>query len=123
MKYRILIVEDDEINYLYLESLLELFVKDVEIIHSTNGKEAIEIVNSKEVNLVFMDLKMPIMDGYEATKIIKETKPELVIIAQTAFTGDTERQKALEAGCNDFLSKPIKKSTIHNYLNTYLFKI
>ncbi len=121
MKYKILIAEDDEINFLYLESLLQLFISDAEIIHAKNGQEAVKIVNTRDIDFVFMDLKMPQMDGFEATKRIKEIKPQLKIIAQTAYSGEEDKIKALNAGCDDFLSKPMKKSNIHSILNKYLF--
>jgi CheY-like chemotaxis protein len=72
-----------------------------------NGKEAVEMADKEEYDLVLMDIKMPVMDGLEATKKIKEKHPSLPIIALTANAFDSDRQMAFDAGCNEFLSKPI----------------
>jgi CheY-like chemotaxis protein len=72
-----------------------------------NGQEAVDMVEKGEYDLVLMDIKMPIMDGLEATKKIKETHPSLPIIALTANAFDSDRQMAFDAGCDEFLSKPI----------------
>ena len=72
-----------------------------------NGLEAVEMVEKGEYDLVLMDIKMPVMGGLEATKKIKEIRPELPIIAVTANAFDSDRQAAFDAGCDDFLSKPI----------------
>ena len=80
---------------------------------AVNGWEAVELVqHHPEINLVLMDLKMPIMNGYEATRLIKEQRPDLPIIAQSAFTSKEERQNAKKAGCDDFITKPISKSEL-----------
>ncbi len=107
----ILIVEDEEVNYLYLEALLEDEMElDYKIIHAKNGKEAVNICKeNSEIDVVLMDLKMPIMNGFEATKIIKGFSPDLPIVAQSAYSTKVDREKAFTAGCDDFVSKPIFK--------------
>ena len=121
-KYTILIVEDEEINYLYIETLLEDKIEiNCNILHAKNGKEAVEICNeNQELDFILMDLKMPIMNGFEATKIIKEFKPDLPIVAQTAYTTKEDKVKALSAGCDDFISKPIDEETLNEIINKYL---
>ena len=113
----ILIAEDEPANYKFLEILLKGKVKRVD--HAVNGKEAVEMASQNKYNLVFMDLNMPVMGGIEATKILKEKSPEILIIAQTAYSLPEEKQRALEAGCDDFISKPIKKETVMEVINKY----
>ncbi|MBK7212827.1 MAG: PAS domain S-box protein [Bacteroidales bacterium] len=102
----ILIAEDEDFNYLLLEQLLADM--NLTLIRVTNGAEA--VVNCKsnpEIDLVLMDVKMPVMDGYEATRIIKQERPDLPVIMQTAYSRESDRLKALEAGCDEYVSKPI----------------
>jgi len=121
-KIKILIVEDEEINYFYLETI---FLGDFDdkflVLHARNGKEAIIICEElDDIKLVLMDLKMPILNGFEATKAIKAKQPNLPIIAQTAYSTSAEKAKALEAGCNDFVSKPIKEEVIKKIIQKYI---
>ena len=118
----ILIVEDEEVNFMFIEILLlEQLKLDCHIIHAVNGKEAVEICKTdKHIDLVLMDLKMPVMNGFEATKLIKELRPDLPIIAQSAYTSTEDRKKAEDAGCNDFISKPIKKEKLKNSINNFI---
>ncbi len=117
----ILIVEDEESSYLYLEALLEKFDFNSTILHVKNGKEAVEMckTNSK-IDFVLMDIKMPIMNGYETTKRIKEFRPELPIVAQTAYSTTEDKNKAISAGCDDFISKPISKELLISMTDKYL---
>jgi signal transduction histidine kinase len=102
----ILLVEDDEINVQFLEAILSPF--QVQIIHASNGLQGVELCRSiPHIDLVLMDVKMPEMNGHEACREIKKLRPALPIIAQTAFALREERQKCLEAGCDDYVSKPI----------------
>lgn len=121
-KFTFLIVEDEEINFMFIEILLlEKLKIDCRIIHALNGKKAVEICeDNADIDLVLMDLKMPIMNGFEATKLIKELRPNLPIIAQSAYTSDEDRKKAKDAGCDDFISKPIKKETLSNSINNFI---
>ena len=124
-KCKILIVEDEEINVLYLETIIHDF-KDCNIVHAKNGKEAVEIIQqdkNETINLILMDLKMPVMNGFEATKEIKKIHPNTVVIAQTAYSTSNEKEKALESGCTDFISKPITKDMLNSVLNKYLKKL
>ncbi|MDA9875870.1 response regulator [Flavobacteriaceae bacterium] len=83
-----------------------------------NGAEAVEICKKNDdINLVLMDLKMPVMDGFEAVKLIKEIRPKLPIVAQTAFSSIEDKEKVFAAGFNDFLSKPINKEALLDVIN------
>ena len=115
----ILVAEDEEINYLFLEEILEEL--NVSILHARNGQEAVDICKEHpEVQLVFMDVKMPVMDGYTATKIIKKSRPGLPVIAQTAYAMADDRAHAFSEGCDDFISKPIEKPELIALTNKYL---
>jgi len=110
-KHIILIAEDVETNFLFLKTILaKMNGYDFTIYRAKNGKEAITICEENEtIDLVLMDIKMPIMNGYDATKYIKKIRPNLPIIAQTAYSIEEDVQKALDAGCDDFVSKPVDK--------------
>ena len=113
-KPTILITEDDETNYFLLETLLNDFNLDLDVIHVVNGKEAVTAANEiPDISLILMDMKMPIMDGYEATRLIKQKHPNMPIIAQTAYTSREERERAMVAGCDDIIAKPIDVKELH----------
>ncbi len=114
----ILIAEDDETNFLYLDILLKEKVNRVD--RAINGKEAIEMVQKNTYDLILMDLKMPVMSGSEATVKIKRLYPHIPVIATTAYATAEERERALDAGCDDYLSKPIKKSDLIMHVEKYL---
>ncbi len=120
-KILVLVAEDEEVNFLFLETLLENFNEKIEVIHAKNGQEAVEICKVKRnVKLVFMDLKMPVMNGFEATKNIKQICPDLPVVAQTAYSTKEDEQKAINAGCSYFISKPINKDIITEIFEKYL---
>ncbi|MBR4191836.1 MAG: response regulator [Prevotella sp.] len=101
---KILVAEDNDSNFILMTYILKKFYQ---FERAKNGQEAVDMVERGEYDLVLMDIKMPIMDGLEATKKIKETHPSLPIIALTANAFDSDRQMAFDAGCDEFLSKPI----------------
>lgn len=104
----ILIAEDEDSNFLVLKLLIERKLK-ARISRAENGEKAVEIVRtSKDIQLVLMDIKMPLIDGYEATKLIKALRPELPIIAITAYGLSGDEQRALDAGCDDYIAKPVQ---------------
>ncbi len=106
-KIKILIAEDDVASFLHLSILTKVFTR--EVLHVTSGSEAVQTCRDHpDIDLVLMDIKMPLMDGLEATRLIRKFNPTVYIIAQTAYalTGDLE--KALESGCNDYITKPIQ---------------
>ncbi len=118
-KKTILVAEDEETNYMLIVELLASL--NAELIHAVNGKEALEICESgKEIALVLMDIKMPVMDGYTATVEIRKILPDLPIIAITAFAYESDREKAISSGCTDYLSKPIRKALLIETINKYL---
>jgi len=105
-KLNVLIVEDDEASASFLSEVLEVYSK--EIVCVITGAEAIEFCRSRpDIDLVLMDIKMPEMNGHEATRQIRQFNKEVIIIAQTAFGLSGDREKALEAGCTDYISKPV----------------
>ncbi len=116
---KILIAEDVESNYLYLNAVLSKI--NAQIYWAKNGQEAIEVIRTeKNIDLILMDLQMPELNGYEATQIIKKEQPQIPIIAQTAFAMSDDREKALNAGCDDYLAKPIKSKDLLNIVEKYL---
>ena len=118
-KCTILVAEDEEINYLFLEILLKKEIElNCEIIHAKNGEEAVKICKKNpDIDLILMDLKMPIMDGFEATKRIKEFRPNVPIVAQTAFSSAEDKKKVFSLGFDDFISKPISKEALSAVIN------
>ena len=115
---KILIAEDDELSYLFLKRLLE--DKGVEILYANNGADAVEMVRDTEISLVLMDIKMPKMSGKEAIQQIRTFNRNIPIIAQTAFAMPTDRNKFIELGCNDYISKPIERDKLIRLLRKYL---
>ena len=115
----ILIAEDEEINYLYLETLLQK--TGAKILHTWNGEQTVQIVKENpNIDIILMDIKMPILDGFEATKIIKQINPEIIIIAQTAYTLSDDKIKCFDAGCDDYLSKPLRKNLLYQSISNFL---
>lgn len=120
-KFNVLIAEDVTINYLLLQKLLSNNSKyKFNITRAADGEETVDLSRKQKFDLILMDIKMPKIDGYEATKIIKKLKPNLLIIAQTAFSRDEDIKNAFEAGCDDFLAKPIDSLKLNNILDKYL---
>jgi CheY-like chemotaxis protein len=113
----VLIAEDEPINFQYLSALLKGNVSRID--HAENGKEAVELASRNIYDLVLMDIKMPVMGGIEATKLLKKRYPDLLIIAQTAYTLPEEKESALDAGCVDFISKPISKAILMEMIHKY----
>lgn len=113
----ILVAEDVESNFLLLKAILG---KTYNLLHAYNGQEAVEMFKNNCPDLILMDVKMPIMDGLEATKVIREQSATIPIIALTAFAFDQDRIRVMEAGCNEFLTKPLSapllKQTIEKYI-------
>ena len=117
----VLVVEDNYTSFRLLE--ITLSRTGIKIIHVENGLTAIDAIKDHpEINLVLMDIQLPIMDGYEATSEIKKIRPELVIIAQTANAMDDDRQKCFFAGFNDYITKPIALHTMLSIINMYIRK-
>ena len=113
----ILIAEDDESNFRFFKMILSK--TQANILHARNGIEAIKICQEKVIDLVLMDIKMPEMDGLEATKIIKKDIGNITIIALTAFAMGNDEKMSLDAGCDAYLSKPVRKPDLLGMLNKF----
>ena len=116
---KLLIAEDEDSNYKYLEIVLRK--TGIEIFRAHNGLEAIEITKKHPgIDLVLMDVKMPEMNGLEATKEIKKMNGDIPVIALTAYAMANDREMSLNAGCDDYISKPVRKHMIYSMLHKYL---
>lgn len=117
-KYTLLIVEDDEVSYYFMELILS---KEFKLIHARSGEEAIQLFNDNtQISVVLMDIKMPgKFDGLEATKKIRETNQQIPIIAQTAYATELDKTKALDAGCDDYISKPYSPAELKALIRKY----
>ncbi len=115
---KILIVEDDEMSELFLRKAIKSFSK--EILHVRTGVEAVEASrNNPDIDLILMDIKIPDSNGYDAAIRIRQFNDKVVIIAQTAFALSGDREKAIAAGCNDYILKPIKKELLTELIQKY----
>jgi len=114
----ILIAEDEESNFRYLEIIL--MQTNINIIYAKNGVEAFNKFQKNNVDLILMDIKMPEMDGLEATTKIRKLDQDIPIIAQTAFAMENDEKMSLQAGCDDYISKPIRKLKLIKLINKYL---
>lgn len=107
----ILVAEDDETSYVFIKEILQK--TNARIVHAVNGKEVVEAVKfTEDIDIVLMDIHMPFIDGYNATRMIKKMRPSLPIIAQTAYAMDGDREKSIMAGCDDYLTKPINPPSL-----------
>lgn len=113
----ILIAEDVNSNYLLLKTLIG---NRCNLLWAKEGDEAVNLFKEHQPDLILMDIKMPNMDGLEATHLIRSYSKEVPIIALTAFAFEADREKALEAGCNDFLTKPVAQSALEKVLDKYI---
>ncbi|MBE0647927.1 MAG: PAS domain S-box protein [Bacteroidales bacterium] len=114
----ILIAEDEESNYTFLEHVLKR--TGVKLIWAQNGKDAVNIAQTEKIDLILMDIRMPGMDGYEATEIIKKENKSLPIIAQTAYALKGEKELSIGSGCDDYISKPIDITELMGLLSKHL---
>jgi len=115
----ILIVEDNETSNIYFEAALRK-TKAV-LIWAKNGLDAVDMVkNNNKIDLILMDINMPKLDGIEATRIIKNLNPEIAIVVQTAFILSGEERLCQEAGCDEFITKPIRLKYLLDTINRYL---
>lgn len=120
-KHVILIVEDNAINAMVMERFLEKSSLFTEVIHAINGQEAIDFcATNKAIDIVLMDIGLPIKDGYEATKEIKLVRPNLPIIAQTAYTAREDRERISLAGFSGLIPKPLNYEDLIPVLQTHL---
>lgn len=118
-KNTILVAEDEIVNYYYIQELLSPV--NVKMLHAWNGLEAVELVRKHpDISLVLMDIRMPEMDGFAATRMIKKLRPQLSVIAQTAFASREDRENALTNGFDYYLSKPIAKDLFVEVIGKYI---
>lgn len=118
---KILVAEDEDSNYRYIEKLLSK--AGFEILRANNGYEAVEYARIyDDIDLILMDIKMPVKNGVEATREIKLFKPQIPIIATTAFAIPGDRDVFLKAGCDDYIPKPIKSTTLIDLVDKYIKK-
>jgi len=117
-KLKILIAEDDEISELLLGIAVKMFSKEIIKVHT--GADAVKICRENpDIDLIFMDIRMPGMDGYAATKQIRKFNKEVIIIAQTAYALSIDREKAIQSGCNEYIVKPIVKNELITLIQKY----
>jgi PAS domain S-box-containing protein len=114
----VLIVEDEDTSFIYLASLLKR--NKLNVHRAKNGYEAIEIVKNQKVDLILMDIRLPELNGYDTTRYIKKLAPDIPIIAQTAFAMADDAHKAKEAGCDDYVTKPISSYLLLNKMKKHL---
>jgi len=114
---RVLVAEDNDSNWMLMTYVLK---KDYEPVRACNGKEAVDMALTGDYALVVMDLKMPVLDGLEATRQIKAVMPNLPIIALTANAFDSDRQSAFDAGCDNFMSKPVSAEKCLKMIADYI---
>jgi CheY-like chemotaxis protein len=118
---KILIVEDDEISYSLLARMLQKISK--EVLHTITGVQAVEACrNNPDLDLVLMDIRMPKMDGNEATRQIRQFNKDVIIIAQTAYSFSGDNAKSIESGCNDYITKPINKTLLYELIKKHIYK-
>ncbi|WP_010523043.1 response regulator [Aquimarina agarivorans] len=116
----ILISEDENLNFVLLQKLLQRIIKSpLNIQHAINGKEAVEFC-TQDTDLILMDIEMPIMNGFDASEILKQRYPNIPIIIQTAHCSKDHRLKAKKLGCNAFLAKPIIRKDFESLVSYIL---
>lgn len=116
-----LIVEDDQISFELYKTRLKKF--NLNIIHAPNGKIAVEkAAKNPDIDLILMDIRMPVMDGYEATKEIRKFNKQIPIVAQTAYASISEHQEMLSLGFNEFLEKPLHDEILKEIITKYRYK-
>lgn len=114
---KILVAEDNDSNYLLMTYVLK---NHYEYVRARNGKEAVEMVEADTYDMVLMDLRMPIMDGLQATRLIRAKHLELPILALTANAFDRDREHSLEAGCNEFIAKPVSHDELLDMIACFI---
>ena len=120
-KIKILIAEDDIISFNFFTTLLRK--RNYELLHAKNGFETVEICkNNPDIDIILLDIRMPEMDGYEAVKEIRKFNKNVFVVAQTAYAFSFDKEKAIESGCNEYLSKPINRNKLFRIIDNYLEK-
>ena len=118
----ILVVEDDQVCFSYLDFLLK--PTRAKVLHAFEGAHAIQLCSQNpEIEIVLMDVRLPGMSGLEATEKITDIRKDLPVIAQTAYASDEDQRAAFAAGCWDFIAKPIRANEMINLIKKYLDKV
>lgn len=113
----ILVVEDTELNIDLITQLLE---DDYNLLVAKDGLEGVSMALEMKPDLILMDISLPLMDGYDATRTIRKSLPDIPIIGLSAHAMDGHEQKARQAGCNDYLTKPVDDNRLFELLKNYL---
>ncbi len=116
LKKRVLIVDDNAVNRKYLKTVL----KDYDLTEAENGIEALEQFDTTAADLILMDIQMPVMDGMECMKVLRDKNVSIPILAITAFSGNEDRDKFINEGFSDFLAKPLPPNTIRTVVGNWL---
>jgi CheY-like chemotaxis protein len=115
---RLLVAEDEIANFMLISVLLQ--PTGIDIIHATNGKKAVEICEKGNFDFILMDIKMPLMDGFDATREIRKFNTDIVIIAQTAYA--YKREECIASGFSDYISKPFNREALIEIIKKYIIK-
>lgn len=115
----VLVAEDDDSNFLLIKAIIS---KKCEVLRARNGEELLKLFHEycDRVEVILMDVKMPIMDGWEATRRVREENPSLPVIIQTAYAFSSDREKAMDCGASDVLVKPITLSALQTTMTKYV---
>lgn len=115
---KILIAEDDNISFLFIQQILNR--PEISLLRAINGEQVVELARENpDLSLILMDIKMPVKSGIEATKEIRKFNPDVPIIAQSAYSFAEDQEKAIRAGCNDYITKPINKNNLFKIIRSY----
>ncbi|HBI82069.1 MAG TPA: hypothetical protein DDY04_09045 [Bacteroidales bacterium] len=114
----ILVVEDDKFTSFIIQNFLQK--TQATIYSASNGEQAVELALKHQPDVILMDIKMPGISGIEATQRIREYMPNTIIIAQTAFVSETDKANAINAGCNEFITKPLSSEKVLGTIARYL---
>jgi len=115
----ILIIEDEKSNHLLVDYYLR--PTSVTLLWAMDGANGVEITRERDdIDLILMDIRMPVMDGYEATKKIREFKPDIPIIAQTAYVSEEDKYKVIDVGCNDLITKPFSRDLLLHKIASFI---
>jgi len=116
-RFTLLVIEDDDASFKLIEAALRVI--DINILHAADGQGGVNLFAENNVDLVLLDIQLPGMNGYEVLEHIKKMKPEIFVIAQTAYSMTDDKDKCIKLGCSDFLSKPINIIQLRELINKY----
>ena len=114
----VLVAEDDELNFEYMKVILE--PTQARIIRAKDGSQAVKMCANLNFDIILMDIRLPVINGIQATQTIREMGVKTPIIAQTAFAMDDDEQRCIDAGCNSYISKPISKEKLYTIIDSLI---